>query len=194
MDGTIVCDSAPAVGTTFHVAFSAPFVEHNPCKAPERQVAVDLSLLSGKRILLAEDHPLNVQVAVKLLEKRKVWVEVAKNGLLAVSLFDASPAGYFDAILMDIRMPEMDGLQAANAIRALKRPDARTVPIIAMTANAYEEDVKKSAEAGMNAHLSKPIEPQLLYETLHRFVIKKIELSFLPQRITGNDKRGKGNG
>ena len=173
MEGTITCDSEPGKGTTFHVAFSAHFVDHYPCKVSEQQAAVDLSLLSGKHVLLAEDHPLNIQVAVKLLEKHKVFVEVAKNGLLAVSMFDASPVGHFDAILMDIRMPGMDGLQAANAIRALKRPDAHTIPIIAMTANAYEEDVKKSTEAGMNAHLSKPIEPQLLYETLHHFVIKK---------------------
>ena len=83
-------------------------------------------------------------------------------------MFSEHPAGYYDAILMDIRMPVMDGLAAARAIRALDRPDAKSIPIIAMTANAFDEDVQQSLQAGMNAHLSKPVEPENLYETLGR--------------------------
>ena len=83
-------------------------------------------------------------------------------------MFSGQPAGYYDAILMDVRMPVMDGLEATKAIRALDRPDAKTIPIIAMTANVFDEDVERSLAAGMNAHLSKPIEPDRLYETLAR--------------------------
>lgn len=124
----------------------------------------------GKRILLAEDHPLNVEVAKRLLEARGFVVEHADNGLRALEMYTTTPVGYYDAILMDIRMPQMDGLQAANAIRHLTKETARSIPIIAMTANAFDEDVQKSKMAGMNAHLAKPIEPQLLYQTLYDFI------------------------
>ena len=108
-----------------------------------------------------------------LLDMDDIRSEHAQNGQIAVSMFQEHPAGYYDAILMDIRMPVMDGLEAARAIRALDRPDAKTIPIIAMTANAFEEDVQQSLQAGMNAHLSKPVEPDRLYETLCRMISKK---------------------
>ncbi|WP_455599417.1 PAS domain S-box protein [Cloacibacillus sp.] len=126
--------------------------------------------LRGRRVLLAEDHPLNTEIARKLLAKVGTEVVPAVNGALAVAAFAASPAGYFDAVLMDIRMPEMDGLTAARKIRELPRADAKAVPIIAMTANAFDDDRRKSEEAGMNGHLAKPIEPELLYSTLARAV------------------------
>ena len=85
-------------------------------------------------------------------------------------MFEKSPAGYYDAILMDVRMPEMDGLEAAVAIRALDRADAKSIPIIAMTANAFDEDVQRSLQVGMNAHLSKPVEPEHLYQTLEELI------------------------
>lgn len=124
----------------------------------------------GKRVLLAEDHPLNVEVAKKLLESRGFAVEHADNGLKALEMFTTSPTGYYDAILMDIRMPQMDGLQAANAIRHLSKPTAKTIPIIAMTANAFEEDIQKSKAVGMDAHLAKPIDPNQMYQTLYDFI------------------------
>ena len=99
-----------------------------------------------------------------------IFIENVGNGQIAVDMFSEHPAGYYDAILMDIRMPVMDGLAAARAIRALDRPDAKSIPIIAMTANAFDEDVKQSLQAGMNAHLSKPVEPENLYETLGRML------------------------
>lgn len=124
----------------------------------------------GNRILLAEDHPLNIEVAKRLLECKGFVVELAENGLRALEMFTTSPDGFYDAILMDIRMPQMDGLQAANAIRHLTKKTAKTVPIIAMTANAFEEDIQKSKAAGMNAHLAKPIEPRQMYQTLFDFI------------------------
>jgi CheY-like chemotaxis protein len=90
-------------------------------------------------------------------------------------MFSEKPAGYFDAILMDVRMPVMDGLTATKAIRALDHPDAKTIPIIAMTANVFDEDVERSHAAGMNAHLSKPIEPERLYENLARLIAERAE-------------------
>lgn len=130
----------------------------------------DLKKLAGKNILLVEDHPMNAQIARKLLEKQKMTVVHEENGRLGVERFENSEEGYFDAVLMDIRMPEMSGLEASKAIRKLKRWDAETVPIIAMTANAYAEDIKKSKAAGMNAHLAKPINPQQLYGELIKYM------------------------
>ncbi|MDD3253536.1 MAG: response regulator [Lachnospiraceae bacterium] len=127
----------------------------------------------GKRILLAEDHPMNVEVATRLLTCRGFLVEHAENGLRALEMFTSTPVGYYDAVLMDIRMPDMDGLQAAYNIRRWRKEDAKTIPIIAMTANAFDEDVQKSKAAGMNAHLAKPIEPQVLYQTLYDFIYSK---------------------
>lgn len=121
---------------------------------------------TGKRVLLAEDNDLNAEIARILLEDKHFSVDRAANGLKAMEKFIQSPQGTYDAILMDVRMPVMDGLQAASNIRHWDRPDAGTIPIIAMTANAFDEDVEKSRIAGMNAHLSKPIDPELMYATL----------------------------
>ena len=101
---------------------------------------------------------------------REAEIDHAENGRLVVDAFAESPAGYYDAILMDVRMPEMDGLEATAAIRALDRPDAKIIPIIALTANAFDEDVQRSLQVGMNAHLSKPVEPEHLYQTLEELI------------------------
>jgi len=127
---------------------------------------------TGRRILLAEDNQINTEVATTLLESRGFAVETAENGLRALELFSKSEQGYYDAILMDIRMPLMDGLSATTAIRHLSNPDAKSVPIIAMTANAFDEDIEKSKAAGMNAHLAKPIEPDRLYKTLYDLIVE----------------------
>ncbi len=128
---------------------------------------------TGKRVLLAEDNAINTEVAVMLLESRGFTVETAENGLRALELFSRSAEGYYDAILMDIRMPLMDGLTAATNIRHLSNRDARTIPIIAMTANAFDDDIEKSKAAGMDAHLAKPIEPNRLYQTLYDFLFRE---------------------
>ncbi|MBQ7371253.1 MAG: response regulator [Blautia sp.] len=126
--------------------------------------------LKGRRILLAEDMQVNAEIMMMVLAMREMEVEHAENGRIAVDMFSASAPGYYDAILMDMRMPEMDGLEATRAIRSLDREDARQIPIIALTANAFDEDVQRSMQAGLNAHLSKPVEPEALFETLEGLI------------------------
>ena len=126
--------------------------------------------LKGKRILLAEDIQINAEIMEQLIIMKEAEIDHAENGRIVVDMFEKSKPGYYDAILMDIRMPEMDGLEAAQAIRAMNRPDARRIPIIAMTANAFDEDVQRSLQVGMNAHLSKPVEPDHLYQTLEELI------------------------
>ena len=122
--------------------------------------------LSGRQLLLAEDMEVNAQIMIEILKMRNIQTDHAENGKIALEMFSKSPIGYYDAILMDMRMPEMDGLEATAAIRKLDRPDAKVIPIIALTANAFDEDVQRSLQAGLNAHLSKPVQPDVLFETL----------------------------
>ena len=128
--------------------------------------------LTGRRILLAEDMLINAEIMKQLLMMQGMEVEHAENGKLAVEAFASHPEGYFDAVLMDVRMPQMDGLEATEHIRALDREDAKRVPILAMTANAFDEDVQRSLQAGMDAHLTKPVEPEHLFDTLEVFIRK----------------------
>ena len=143
--------------------------------APEKmpQAVMAKQNLEGRRVLLAEDNEINTFVARRILESKGIIVEHAENGKRAVEMVEQNPEEYFDAIVMDIRMPVMSGLEAARQIRAMGRTDAQTVPIIAMTANAYEEDVSQSLAAGMNAHLAKPIEPQVILDTLAGYIGSK---------------------
>ena len=126
--------------------------------------------LKGRRVLLAEDVLINAEIMIMVLSMRDIEVEHVENGQLAVESFEAQGPGYYDAILMDMRMPVMDGLEATRRIRALDREDAKQIPIIALTANAFDEDVQRSMQAGLNAHLSKPVEPEALYETLEGLI------------------------
>ncbi|MBR6089575.1 MAG: response regulator [Anaerolineaceae bacterium] len=128
--------------------------------------------IAGLHVLIAEDMQINADILTDLLDLEEITAEHAENGKIAVEMFSSQPENHFDAILMDIRMPVMDGLEAAAAIRSLDRPDAKTIPIIAMTANAFDEDVQRSLQAGMTAHLSKPVEPDRLYETLGKLAGK----------------------
>ena len=129
--------------------------------------------LEGCRVLIAEDMEINAEILMDLLEMEGIDADHAENGQLAVEMFDRNPPDWYDAVLMDVRMPVMDGLEATRAIRALQRADAGTVPIIAMTANAFDDDVQRSLQAGMTAHLSKPVEPERLFETLDRLIHTK---------------------
>ena len=122
--------------------------------------------LKNRRILMAEDVPVNAEIMKMVLSMREMQVDHAENGRIAVEMFGEHEEGYYDAVLMDMRMPEMDGLEATRRIRAMNRPDAKSIPIIALTANAFDEDVQHSMQAGLNAHLSKPVEPDILFETL----------------------------
>ena len=126
--------------------------------------------LKGRRILLAEDIAVNAEIMTMVLQMREMAVDHAENGRIAVEQFAGHPEGYYDAILMDMRMPEMDGLEATARIRAMARADAKTIPIIALTANAFDEDVQRSLQAGLNAHLSKPVDPENLYEALESLI------------------------
>ena len=129
--------------------------------------------LSGRKILLAEDMQINAEIITMVLEMKQMEVDLAENGRVAVETFSEHPEGYYDAILMDMRMPEMDGLEATRRIRAMNRDDAKKIPIIALTANAFDEDVQRSMQAGLNAHLSKPVQPEVLFETLESFLREK---------------------
>lgn len=170
MGGTIQIESRKGEGTTVSVVMTFDLAEEESTqKDKENQGEEFIKNLQGKLILLVEDHPLNAQIARKMLEKEKMNVLYAENGRIAVELFKASLMGSIDAILMDIRMPEMSGIEATKAIRALDREDAASVPIIAMSANAYPEDIQESLSAGMNEHLEKPVKPAVLYETLEKY-------------------------
>ncbi|NCB92431.1 MAG: PAS domain S-box protein [Clostridia bacterium] len=177
MGGRMEVESQKGVGTTFTLYLDFERVDEEEAKQvidmEKSKEFVLTEELSGKNILLVEDHPLNAQIAIKLLEKAGCHVTWMDNGEKGVQKFNASATGEYDAVLMDIRMPVMNGLEAATAIRQLEREDAARTPIIAMTANAYDEDVEKSLAAGMNAHLVKPINPTILYETLVRFLDSK---------------------
>lgn len=122
--------------------------------------------LKGCRVLLAEDVMVNAEIIMMVLSMREIQVDHAKNGRVAVEMFEEHEEGYYDAVLMDMRMPEMDGLEATRRIRAMDRSDAKNIPVIALTANAFDDDVQRSMQAGLNAHLSKPVEPDVLFETL----------------------------
>ena len=126
--------------------------------------------LKGRHILIAEDVLINAEIMKQIVMMREAEIDHAENGRIAVDMFAQSEIGWYDAILMDVRMPEMDGLEAAATIRSLNRADAKTVPIIALTANAFDEDVQRSLQVGMNAHLSKPVEPEHLYQTLEELI------------------------
>ena len=126
--------------------------------------------LKGRRVLLAEDVAINAEIVMMLLSMKEMVTEHAVNGKIAVDMFAEHPENYYDAILMDIRMPEMDGLTATAKIREMDRPDAKEIPIIALTANAFDEDVQRSLQAGLNVHLSKPTDPEHLFGTLERLI------------------------
>ena len=126
--------------------------------------------LAGRKVLLAEDVAINAEIMMMVLQTREIETDLAENGKIAVDKYTSHPPGFYDAILMDMCMPEMDGLEATRIIRAMDRPDAKTIPIIALTANAFDEDVQKSLQAGLNAHLSKPVESSALFATLESFI------------------------
>ena len=164
--------SKPMFKSSLVSAFSKAMGEKEEREQKKEDFDYDFS---GKRILLAEDNAINTEVAVMLLESKGFQVEAAENGLRAMEMFSKSEPGYYSAILMDIRMPLMDGLSATVNIRHLSNSDAESVPIIAMTANAFDDDIEKSKAAGMNAHLAKPIDPQRLYQTLYTFIFEQEE-------------------
>lgn len=168
MHGTISLDSKLNEGTTFTICL--PFkIDKNPKMVQQH---IDNISLEGIRVLLVEDNDLNLEIAKFLLEKHGMCVETATDGLKALKMFEESDPNYYQTILMDIMMPTMDGLQATRKIRMLNREDARRVPILAMSANAFDIDIEKSLEAGMNAHLTKPLDENKIMETIKKYIFE----------------------
>lgn len=170
MDGTVRAENWNGQDTkiTFQVKLPIPF-EQRENYARQTRISSETPIMNGRRILLVDDHKLSVEIGNKMLEKTGAEVIVARDGQQAVDLFEEDSTS-FDLILMDIHMPVMDGLTATRAIRELDVPGAREVPIVAMTANAFEEDIRESFNAGMNAHLAKPFGPRELYQVMERFL------------------------
>lgn len=169
MNGTITVTSQEGVGTTFVIEIpfeTAPQFESTTPEAGQK------AAISGLKLLMAEDNDLNAEIAQMLLTDEGASVTVVGDGEQAVEMFRSNPPGTFDAVLMDIMMPVMDGLTATRTIRSLDREDAASIPIIAMTANAFQEDAQKCLEAGMNAHLAKPLDMNRITSTLAQFCRK----------------------
>lgn len=171
MGGSIAFESKVGEGTTFviRIPFQIDTDRNDRAEAEEKTEAS----IRGLHILLVEDNELNMEIAEFVLENKGAVVTKAENGEKAVELFRNSGIGEYDAVLMDIMMPVMDGLTASKAIRAMDRPDAKIIPIIAMTANAFTEDKIKAYEAGMDEHIAKPLDREQLIEIVARLAREK---------------------
>ena len=168
MGGTVTFESHRGAGTAFTIRL--PLRIDTAAEAPQpAEKQAQPGSIQGTRVLLVEDNELNMEIAQFVLESAGAQVTKAWNGQEAVDAFAAAQNGSFDVILMDVMMPVMGGLEAARRIRAMKRPDAATVPIFAMTANAFQDDIERSRAAGMNEHLTKPLDTQKLLELIARY-------------------------
>ena len=194
MHGSIDVQSKLGAGTTVTITLGFPLADEAQKSVEEQDAKGDAAQLRGCRILLAEDNDLNAEIVVTILEESGLTVERTADGELCVEELKAHPAGYYDAILMDIQMPNMDGYQATKLIRNLS-DGRRTIPIIAMTANAFDEDRQKALSVGMDAHLAKPVDVERLFGTLCLIpylavipfvllVSNILQQRFLPLRLT----------
>ena len=172
MSGQINVESEPGKGTTFTIILPFTAVK-DAAKKTKREPAVQTFSLDGITVLLAEDNAANMEIATEILSMSGMKIIQAWNGLEAVELFKESRPFAIDVILMDMQMPQMDGCEAAKNIRVLTRPDAKTVPIIAVTANAFAEDIAATTAAGMDAHVSKPIDFTILQQTMEKLISRR---------------------
>ena len=175
MHGTMSVNSLPGEGSTFTVRLGLEQMDHeNPVIMSNSESTDGKPVqLKGCRILIAEDNEINAEIVMAMLEKTEVIMDHVWTGREAVDKFKASPAGFYSLVLMDVQMPEMDGLEATRIIRNLPKEDARTIPIIALTANAFRNDMENALKSGMNDYLSKPIDPDKLIRMIARSLDKK---------------------
>ncbi len=170
MGGTIDVTSELNKGTLFKVELELRIADDQEAPSPENGLAeAENNSLAGLHFLAAEDNEINAEILLEILDIEDASCEIAENGQMAVERFEQSALGEFDAILMDVQMPIMNGYEATRAIRALPRADASSIPIIAMTANAFAEDEKAALESGMNAHVAKPIDVDLLKKVIRQY-------------------------
>ena len=171
MGGTVQVESEEGHGTRFTIELELPIAsEQQIHEKKENQIEELAKNLNGCRILLAEDNDLNAEIAVTVLEETGIVIERVEDGIQCVNRIEQMSPGTYDLILMDIQMPNMDGYQAAQCIRHLNDKKKAEIPIIAMTANAFEEDRKKAVKAGMNGHIAKPISADVILENLDRIL------------------------
>lgn len=174
MSGEISVESTLGKGTRFTVTLPLKTLCDRPqVRKPVLEETLQPFDWSKRKILVAEDNELNREIVTELLKGLGAQVLTAVNGAQAVEMFHNSPIHSIDVILMDMQMPEMDGCQAASAIRQLQREDAAGVPIIAVTANAFAEDISRTAKAGMNDHISKPIDAAVLCQTMQKLIMQR---------------------
>lgn len=171
MGGKITAESTPGIGSTFHIFLDMPIVEDGSEKAVLHESEMDLSKLKGKRLLLAEDNEINAQIVLLMLGKIGILTDVAKDGNMVVDMFKKAPSGYYSLILMDNRMPGKTGTEAAREIRQLHIPGADRIPIIALTADAFEDDYQKFIESGMNECLTKPLDQKKMLAVMLKYCI-----------------------
>ena len=170
MNGTITVQSQINQGSTFTLTLHLPYITREDYQKENKEaVSEDTVSLQGKRILVCEDNEINQEIVQSILSHYQMQADIAPNGIIGRNLFEKSAPGYYYAVLMDLRMPMMDGYDTAQSIRTMAREDAGTIPIIAMTADVFSEDIAHCLAAGMNDHLAKPLEPGVLYEKLKKY-------------------------
>ena len=183
MGGTIEVESEPNRGSSFEVILNLKIVENRVVSSTEQieMQETDSDILDGMRFLCAEDNELNAEILMELLKLEGAECTICENGKRILEAFEQSVPGEYDMILMDVQMPVMNGYEATEAIRRSSHEQAKTIPIIAMTANAFSEDIQHSLAAGMNAHISKPVDMKLLKKTIRNIKLGREEAQFIDQ-------------
>ena len=183
MGGTIEVESEPNRGSSFEVILNLKIVENRVVSSTEQieMHETDSDILDGMRFLCAEDNELNAEILMELLKLEGAECTICENGKRILETFEQSVPGEYDMILMDVQMPVMNGYEATEAIRRSSHEQAKTIPIIAMTANAFSEDMQHSFAAGMNAHISKPVDMKLLKKTIRNIKLGRKEAQFIDQ-------------
>lgn len=173
MGGEITVSSAIGEGSAFTVSLPCRISSEEEAKAKRADTDIDKTSLKGRRVLLTEDNNINAEIATELLSDEGLIIERAKDGVECVEMLEKAPDGYYDIILMDIQMPIMNGYEAATKIRRIDDPEKADIPIIALTANAFSEDKDNAIKAGMNDHVPKPIDMNVLLPAMQKLITRK---------------------